>query len=1117
MHNQPFAAGASPASFPSDRSLTRLPGATPKPSLPMNLPPTPRRQRALLFALVPCLPLLCQPAAAQAVTAPPTDPAKEAKAQADAEAAKSEVVALSPFVVASEGNRGYYASNTLSGTRINSKVEDLGASITVITKQQLDDTAAVDLNDIFKYEAGTEGTFNYTATSSASPTTDSIQGSPATATRVRGISAPNAITDNFPSVSRIPIDTYNLESVEISRGPSSTLFGLGAPSGAVNIIKGRANLTKETSQVVFRADSYGGYRSSINLNRPLWKDKLAVRIAALYSDGAFPQKPSYDLTKRIFGAVTFQPFKNTTIRGNIEYFREQRQTPNALTPRDGVTEWLQNGKPTWNPLTFTATVNGRQTVLTAAQDNTAAFPLGLYSNTTTYTRPSMFIDNGAVQLWEINRLGTTANPNSATTSNARLLSSGSAYLRSTVNGGVLYQVPGITDKSLYDWTEINAVPTNWNKDRAFIYTGEIEQKILDNLFARAAWHLEDYDTYNRNITNPPVLQIDVNQTLLDGQNNPYFLRPYIQSIEPTIFRSPEFNDTIQAQLVYQLDLAKRGGWFRFLGKHTMQGYYESRHVTTGTFRYREAVLDTTHSWLTAGALNNTNGAAVARPSYRYYVGGPGAVGYQDGYAPPKSGVSGTYNLQWFNGVTGKWVSEPAVFGTAPYISSQTRTEDTARGAVVQSSFWGDRVVFTGGVRKDFYRSRASAGAVVDPNTGYFTFDNDRNWNAWTPASGITRDINVVLKPFRWVGLTFHRSSSFQPQPPAVSLTGEPLPNTYGRGRDIGVYFTLSDKFVLRVTTYDNKLVGDRTPNSTISTRIGRIDAGGLLPGTTLASDPFSLYNFALNVAQTRLGPSATPAALAAAVASITNYSPGFSNAVAANIAGSALRGTADNNYKGGEVELNYTPTKNWTIKLTGAQTKTINTAIENDLQAYIDARMPYWLSIKDDQGNPWWTSTALSAQSAKAFYDSAVVVPIKLDQALLGKSNPQVKEYSGRLLSTYYFSTGRLRGVGIGGSGSRDSRSVIGYKGAAPDSDGIVRSLDVDQPIYDPARNYFDFWTSYSTKLWKDKVRARFQLNLQNAFENGRLQATAVNPDGQPYNYRIINPRKWVLTTTFDF
>jgi len=42
------------------------------------------------------------------------------------------------------------------------------------------------------------------------------------------------------------------------------------------------------------------------------------------------------------------------------------------------------------------------------------------------------------------------------------------------------------------------------------------------------------------------------------------------------------------------------------------------------------------------------------------------------------------------------------------------------------------------------------------------------------------------------------------------------------------------------------------------------------------------------------------------------------------------------------------------------------------------------------------------------------------------------------------------------------------------------------------------------------------QLNVRNIFERGRLQAVAVNPDGQPYAYRIIDPRQFILTTTFD-
>src|SRR5207302_1611108 len=70
---------------------------------------------------------------------------------------EEKVVTLSPFEVVSDNN-GYYGANTMSGTRLNSKIEDLGASITVVTKQQMQDFALLDINDIFNYEAGTEGT-----------------------------------------------------------------------------------------------------------------------------------------------------------------------------------------------------------------------------------------------------------------------------------------------------------------------------------------------------------------------------------------------------------------------------------------------------------------------------------------------------------------------------------------------------------------------------------------------------------------------------------------------------------------------------------------------------------------------------------------------------------------------------------------------------------------------------------------------------------------------------------------------------------------------------------------------------------------------------------------------
>jgi hypothetical protein len=97
--------------------------------------------------------LVALEAAQKAAASAPTDTA--------ARPGQEEVVALSPFEVTSDSNRGYFQSNTMSGTRLNSKIEDLGQSITVMTKEQMTDFAMLDINDVFDHMASTEGTNSY--------------------------------------------------------------------------------------------------------------------------------------------------------------------------------------------------------------------------------------------------------------------------------------------------------------------------------------------------------------------------------------------------------------------------------------------------------------------------------------------------------------------------------------------------------------------------------------------------------------------------------------------------------------------------------------------------------------------------------------------------------------------------------------------------------------------------------------------------------------------------------------------------------------------------------------------------------------------------------------------
>ncbi|HWL17303.1 MAG TPA: hypothetical protein VNR00_16975, partial [Opitutus sp.] len=83
---------------------------------------------------------------------------------------EEDLIVLSPFTVDASKDKGYFAQNTLAGSRMRMNLSDLGASISVVTKQQMEDTASVDINDVFRYEINTEGSLTYT------PSTPTMRG-----------------------------------------------------------------------------------------------------------------------------------------------------------------------------------------------------------------------------------------------------------------------------------------------------------------------------------------------------------------------------------------------------------------------------------------------------------------------------------------------------------------------------------------------------------------------------------------------------------------------------------------------------------------------------------------------------------------------------------------------------------------------------------------------------------------------------------------------------------------------------------------------------------------------------------------------------------------------------
>ena len=1080
-----------------------------------------------------------------------TSPAGSASAAAD------EVVQLSPFQVSSDSDRGYQALNTLAGTRINSKLEDLGASISVVTKQQLEDTASVDLNDIFRYEASAEGTESFTqfTPNRNGGVGDNVQQDPATANRIRGVgtagtsgSGINLAFGNQSINNRIPVDTYNIDAVEISRGPNSNLFGLGASAGTVNLVPSRANVSRATSSVSLRFDDWGGHRETLNLNRPLIPGKLAARVAAVHESKGFTRKPASERINRLYATVTAQPFKNTTLRASFERYDNFYRRPNSIMPRDTAADWRAAGGPTWDPTTQMVTLaNGTKAgPFPVSQD--ANLPAGLMTGNGINGRLLALVDNSAVQLLTPARTGnliTTGTPSPLTqNSNVRFLETGTFLMRNKARLFPLFIPPAVRDQSIYDWENINYVAANWGRDNAKTYSAELEQTFLRNerhlVVGRVGWFRQDFTRDNHNFIDVTdgVLYVDVNEKLLDGTPNPYFKRPYVQSISTVEVREPTVADTQSADLAYQLTPPKGlPRWLSWINQQRLALHGETVRNKSVNYRYSPYLADD-HGW--TNRANRITGSPIVQ---RFYVGD--AAGQNVDYgASPVNDLKGTYNLRWFNNRSpGAWTDEPAQIDMLQVTNTTAkRNELRTLNAVAQGFFFNERLVATYGWRRDRRRERTSAGVVIDPATGLVSYNNLGVFGPWTddqgPAiresqRGDTKTWGLVAKPLQWLNFHYNESDSFFPQVvrQRIDLEGN-LPNPHGEGKDYGVSLNLlQGKLYLRLNRFQVTEFDSRGSEAgTIGNRTFRLEGRQESNGRR---DEESLYPFAENVVRQRLAAqgiaSPTQAQLRPAIAKFMGQSEEWLNTfLDSGLAQPQTVGTTDVTSKGYELEAIYNPTRNWRIKFTGAQAVAYDQSVSPELFDYWQKRLPVWTTVRadrvpgsgDGQGALWWTTPVSTGNTPEAQYQSALVAPYLLAVANAGKPRTQIREYRWAAITNYEFTEGRLKNFNVGGAVRWEDRGSIGFAGKAPAASGplagAILELDPDKPFWDRARFYADLAAGYRFRLFGDKVRGRVQLNVKNAFEDGRLQKVGVNPDGSVYAYRIINPRQFILTTTFD-
>jgi outer membrane receptor protein involved in Fe transport len=586
------------------------------------------------------------PATTAAETANSKNPAPKEKSTLD-----EEIIILSPFTVSSSKDTGYQATSTLAGTRLRTDLVDIGSAISVLTKEMMTDVGGHNNETLLSYAVNTEvagprGNFSGANRGGNEGHIDELNAfaNPNGNTRVRGlISADN--TRNF-FLSDIPWDGYNIDRVDLQRGPNAILFGLGSPAGVINASTTSATFqTKGSAEATF--DEFGTQRYALDYNHVLLEKQLALRISLLDNREKFQQKPAFARDRRGYGAFKYAPGalnKNGTlfeVSGNIEHGEINSNRPRQVTPEDAIS-------PFWRPTTLGG-VN-KKTFDAYRDFFVTGQPIyNTYNNVTSSDFGGMIQNNNSNAPYAFERQGLPVfgarRPDGSiitTTSDGSNGVYGGNGLR-TVSGiqdwasraGLPYFGAGgyrnetITDPTIFDfYHKLLDGPnkrewTNWDAHQL-----ELTHTFLNNLVGyNLAYFKQDLD---QGMWTPlgwdaGSIRIDIQERLLDGSPNPNVGRAYVggRTEDMGSFKNKSIREAYRGQVFGVYDFAKRhsGQWAKLLGEQRLTGVLSEEDQKTDYRSIKYADWDLATKARFSPYQPSSYSYDFGQPSFKYYVSG----------------------------------------------------------------------------------------------------------------------------------------------------------------------------------------------------------------------------------------------------------------------------------------------------------------------------------------------------------------------------------------------------------------------------------------------------------------------------------------------------------------
>jgi len=792
----------------------------------------------------------------------PTNPAST-------EPAEEEAIELSPFVIEAEEDEGYSAKNTLAGTRLRTELKDVGSAISVVTQKFLKDTNSKSSADLLVYTTGTEVAGqggNFTGGGDGNIINDGAYVQPVANTRVRGLAAADNLRDFF--LTDIPWDSYNVGRVDLQRGPNSILFGIGSPAGIINSSLNTASF-RDGNKVELQVATFGSVRGTVDFNKVILKDELAVRVSALMDETNYRQKPAFRDDHRVFGALNWQPkflakgSARTSFRANYEKGDINGINPRLTPPMDAITPWFTSmNKATYdwrNMNEVTNRANARYSPYVGAaggrifDGNIVTFESGSPTQgiafaASPYSFPS----------------GQPPAANDPSNGSYRGITTYDNIARNLQLPGFAispYKAKSLTDSSIFNFYDNLIEGSNrLNTSEFDAYNATINQTFLNNRIGfELAYDKQDAQWDYRNFLawDAAAITVDLMRTLIDGSPNPNVGRPMViggggsagsgrvkrerESVRATAFGELDFRD------VFERDsrLAK------FLGRHIL--------TYSGSRQTNDTVRTNWNNWFIGSGYAQSAASSVGQASrdaatLTYLGGSLAGATSASGLNLPRvtaNQVATSTTIKNWDTLTRTYKTYALPIVNAndiafnennrPYTqASKTRDEINSQVFVWQGYFLKGSIVPMIGWRKDVAEN-FNAGS---PNKegGLVSNFTDPEWRIptgqieagtgkykeriYNNVEGQTHTFSIVGHAPKFImeklpgGLTasvfYNRSANFQPDASRKDIVGGIIPSPSGKTKDYGVAITaLNGKIALKINRYETSVA-----NATLSGELG---------------------------------------------------------------------------------------------------------------------------------------------------------------------------------------------------------------------------------------------------------------------------------------------------------